>query len=112
VAYELELPEGSKIHNVFHVSCLKKAVGQHITTSEELPPLDEEGQLELVPEEVLEHRERRLRSQIIRECLVRWKGLPVEDATWEGEQILQHPSLMLLEDKQSREGRTVMSRSQ
>jgi hypothetical protein len=112
VAYELELPEGSKIHNVFHVSFLKKAVGQQVTTSEELPPLDEEGQLELVSEEVLEHRERRLRSRVIRECLIRWRGLPVEDATWEGEQILQHPGLMLLEDKQSREGRTLMSLSQ
>jgi hypothetical protein len=91
VAYELELLEGSKIHNVFHVSCLKKAVGQQISISQELPPLDEEGQLELVPEEVLEQRECRLRRRIIRECLVRWRGLPVEDATWEGEHILQHP---------------------
>jgi hypothetical protein len=85
VAYELGLPEGSKIHNVFHVSCLKKAVGQFINTSEELPPLDEEGQLELIPEEVLEFRERKLRSRVIRECLIRWRGLPVEDAIWESE---------------------------
>jgi hypothetical protein len=111
VAYELELPKESKIHNVFHVSCLKKAVGQFTNTSEELPPLDEEGQLELVPEEVLEFRERKLRSRVIRECLIRWRGLPLEDATWESEQVLQHPGLVLLEDKQFREGRTVMSLS-
>jgi hypothetical protein len=63
VAYELELPEGRNIHNVFHVSFLKKVVGQQVSISEEFPPLDEEGQLELVPEEVLEKRERRLRSR-------------------------------------------------
>jgi hypothetical protein len=111
VAYELELPEGSKIHNVFHVSCLKKVVGQFISTSEELPPLDEEGQLELVSEEILEFRERKLRSRVIRECLIRWRGLPVEDATWESKQVLQHPGLVLLEDKQFWEGRTIMSLS-
>jgi hypothetical protein len=53
VAYELELLKGTKIHNVFYVSCLKKVVGQHVIISEELPPLVEEGQVELVSEEVL-----------------------------------------------------------
>jgi hypothetical protein len=71
--------------------------------------LDEEGQLELVPKEVLEFRERKLGSRVIRECLTKWRGLPVEDGTWESEQVLHHPGLVLLEDKQSREGRTVMS---
>ena len=37
---------------------------------------------------------------VILEYLVKWKELPMEDATWEGEQVLQHPSLQLLEDKQ------------
>jgi hypothetical protein len=96
---------------VFHVSCLKKVVGQFTNTSEELPTLDEERQLELVPEEVLEFREWKLRSRVIRECLIRWRGLPLEDATWESEQVLQHRGLVFLEDKQFQEGRTVMSLS-
>ena len=32
VAYELEIMEGSKIHNAFHVYCLKKFLGQQIVT--------------------------------------------------------------------------------
>jgi hypothetical protein len=69
------------------------------------------GQLVLTPERIVDVRERRMRSRVIREYLVIWRGFPTEDATWEGEQILQHPDLELLEDKQSREGRTVMSPS-
>jgi hypothetical protein len=88
VEYELDLPQGNKIHNVFHVSCLKRAIGQHIIPIEELPPLDEEGQLILIPEEVLEVREKKLRRRSIKEYLVKWKNLPIEDATWESEQVL------------------------
>ena len=66
-------------------------MGQQVATSSELLPLDEEGQLVLIPEEILQERERKLRSRIIQEFLVKWKDLPIEDATWEGEQVLQHP---------------------
>ena len=93
MAYELEMPEESKIHNVFHVSSLKKTLGQHIAPSTKLPPLDDEGLLVLIPKQILQVRERKLRNRAIREYLVKWKELPMEDATWEGEQVLQHPSL-------------------
>jgi len=88
VAYELELPQGSKIHNVFHVSCLKRALGQQVTVTNELPPTDDEGHLVLQPEAIIDTRERQLRSRTVREFLVRWKNLPDEDATWESEKIL------------------------
>lgn len=43
VTYELELPKGSKIHNVSHVFSLKRTLGQHVGMSTELSLLDEEG---------------------------------------------------------------------
>ena len=88
VAYELELPAGSKVHNVFHVSRLKKALGHNVVPSVVLPPLDDEGKIILVPEAILDTRERVLHRRTIREYLVKWRNLPVEDATWENEQIL------------------------
>ena len=57
VAYELELLEGSHIHNVFYVSCLKKAIGKNVIVATDLPPLKKEGKLILEPIEILEVRE-------------------------------------------------------
>ena len=99
MAYELELPTNSRVHNVFHVSRLKKALGQNVVPSAVLPPLDDEGKLILVPESIQDSREKWLHRRVIKEYLVKWKDLPVEDATWEVEVILQHPTLRLLEAK-------------
>ena len=100
VAYELELQAGSRIHNIFHVSCLKKALGQQVTATMELPPTNDEEHLVLQPEAILDTQERPLRRRTVKEYLIKWRNFLDEDATWEGEKILQHPSLQLLEDKQ------------
>jgi hypothetical protein len=105
----MELPQGSRIHNVFHVSCLKRAINQHITPIEVLPPMDEEGQLVLILEKILEVREKRLRKRSIKEYLTKWKDLPIEDAMWENEQVVRETGLELLEGKQFLPRETVMS---
>ena len=58
MAYELELSANSRVHNFFHVSRLKKALGQHVVASTILPPLDGEGKLVLVPKYIIDHKER------------------------------------------------------
>ena len=78
VAYELELPADSKVHNMFHVSRLKKALGHNVVPSVVLPPLDDKGKLILVPEAILDSKERVLRRRTIKEYLVKWRNLPVE----------------------------------
>eukprot|EP00253_Pinus_taeda_P027902 PITA_27902 len=99
VAYELELPHDCKIHNIFHVACLKKALGKQVRVTNELPHMDDEGHLVLQPEAIIDTKERQLRSRTVQEFFVRWKNLPDENVVWESEQIIQHPSLQLLEDK-------------
>ena len=68
--------------------------------TDELPPTDDEEHLALQPKAIIDTKERQLRSKTVREFLVRWKNLSDEDATWESEKILQHPSLQLLGVKQ------------
>jgi len=105
VAYGLDLPNHSRIHNVFHVSCLKKVLGNQQKAQTVLPTLDEEGRIVLEPEAIIATRERRLRSRIIKEYLIKWKNLPEEDAAWESEEFLTiHPSLPCFEDKASFKG--------
>eukprot|EP00253_Pinus_taeda_P024899 PITA_24899 len=86
---QLALPPTTKIHPVFHVSCLKKVIGNNCRIQTSLPELDEEGSISLQPEQVLDTRVKQLRGRMIKEVLVEWKDTSPEDATWELATILQ-----------------------
>jgi hypothetical protein len=89
MAYKFSLLATSKIHLVFHVSYLKKVVGQNCRVQTILPELDEEGSLWLEPNVILNHRELQLHGRTIKEVLIQWKETSPEDATWEPTTILQ-----------------------
>ncbi|XP_040988948.1 uncharacterized protein LOC121236566 [Juglans microcarpa x Juglans regia] len=82
-AYKLNLPTFSRIHPLFHVSCHKRKLGQHITPLPSLPPVDHKGNVQPKPEAILDRRMKKFRNQVVIEVLIRWGGTLLEDSTWE-----------------------------
>lgn len=82
VAYRLELPLGSKIHSVFHMSRLKKHIGKHTTTSV-LPILDGDGLIAKELIVILDRRFTKKRGRATKELLLQWSNCFPEDASWE-----------------------------
>ncbi|GMI99174.1 hypothetical protein HRI_003586700 [Hibiscus trionum] len=80
VAYRLELPIGSRVHIVFHVSQLKKQIGNE-TAQPQLPLMDSDGSISKEPVKILDLRigKRGIRATI--EVLVEWTNSFPEDAT-------------------------------
>jgi hypothetical protein len=90
VAFQLELPDTMRIHNVFHASLLRRfAPG----TRQQTPPApvlcEEDGEEYYFVDRLLDHRDRKRGKKVVREFLVRWKGYGVEDDTWEPEGALR-----------------------
>jgi hypothetical protein len=91
VAYQLSLPENlSAVHDVFHVSQLKKCLR---VREEQLPTKDLEVQEDLTyiekPTQILEIANRVTRRSTIRMCKVKWGHHSEEEATWEREYDLK-----------------------
>ena len=58
MTYKLELPASSRVHPVFHVSCLKKVIGDKLPVQTIFPEVEEEGKIILEPEAITETRTR------------------------------------------------------
>jgi hypothetical protein len=108
VAYQLKLPEGSRVHPVFHVSLLKKAVGNY-QEENDLPELEGERGVLIEPEEVLAWRTVQIQGENMDQVLIRWKDQMIEEATWEDTIAIksQFPNFCL-EDKAVLSGGSVV----
>jgi hypothetical protein len=91
VAYQLELPpQLSDVHDVFHVSQLKKCLR---VPEEQLPmeELDLGGDLTYSerPAKILDTAERVTRNKVIKMCKLQWSHPTEDEATWEHEEELR-----------------------
>ncbi|XP_071912309.1 uncharacterized protein [Coffea arabica] len=99
VAYQLQLPSSmAKIHNVFHVSMLKKyhPDPSHVLQLEGIE-VDESLTYEEGPVRILEREVKELRDKKIPLVKILWKNHGMEEATWELEADMQrkYPELFL-----------------
>jgi hypothetical protein len=91
VAYQLELPlQLSDLHDVFHVSQLKKCLR---VVEEQLPMEELKAKEDLsyqeYPDKNLETLERVTRNKKIKMCKVQWSHHTEEEATWERKEGLK-----------------------
>ncbi|WVZ85099.1 hypothetical protein U9M48_032055 [Paspalum notatum var. saurae] len=97
VAHKLQLPESmSDIHNVFHVSQLKKCLKEPVKQVEmETLDLQPDLRYQEVPIRILDTGIKKTRRTVIKICRVLWSHHSEEESSWEREDSLreEHPHL-------------------
>jgi hypothetical protein len=91
IAYQLELPpQLSDVHDVFHVSQLKKClrVSEEQVHMEDLDAKEDLSYQESLVK-ILEMSERVTWNKTIKMCKVQWSHHTEEEVTWEGEEELK-----------------------
>ena len=78
VAYRLQLPEGARVHDVFHVGLPKPHKGDPPTAPAPLPPT--------LDDRLLPAPKRAIHAQLRRgswHVLIKWHGMSDDNAIWE-----------------------------
>jgi hypothetical protein len=88
VAYKLQLPQGTLIHPVFHVSQLKEHRPDYTPVFAVLPVLPELDTMDTTPEKILNRRMVKKGNATIVQVLIKWTNLPEDAATWEDWAVL------------------------
>ncbi|GAV80957.1 Chromo domain-containing protein [Cephalotus follicularis] len=91
VAYRLTLPPSlSHIHNVFHVSLLRKYMANpsHVLRVESIQ-VHEDLSYDEQPVEIMDYKEQVLRTKTIPLVKVLWRNHDMEEATWELEDTMR-----------------------
>jgi hypothetical protein len=107
VAYQLELlPQLFDVHDVFHVSQLKKCLR---VLEEQIPMEDLDAKEDLSYQEhsvrILETSERVMRNKRVKMFKVQWSHHTEEEATWEREEELKAEFLSFFSDQSESRGR-------
>jgi hypothetical protein len=87
---QIEVTSKNVIHNVFHVSKLKRCVRLPTEIIAE-PELEIEPDLSYqeYPSKVLDCKERSTQAKLIKMYRIRWSNHSEEEATWETEEFLR-----------------------
>ena len=97
IAYRLDLPpELSKVHNVFHVSMLRKYISDHSHVLRDQPvELKDNLTYKEQPMQIVDRREQILSNKVIPLVKVLWGNHVIKEATWESEAQMrsQYPQL-------------------
>ena len=97
VAYRLALPPSlAGVHDVFHVSLLRKCLSTEDTVIDtHQPELQPNLTVLEKPVKILDRKEKELRTKTIRYVKVQWSGHEEREATWELEDDMRkkHPEL-------------------
>jgi len=83
VAYQLELPETAKIHNVFHISILKKFRGDQKTPYIPLPLQTTDQGPMLIPTAVVGSRVILQKGKEVQQIQVQWGPDEAAERSWE-----------------------------